>query len=100
MAGNAALKTPQGMEAVNHPVTVRGHVAELNSVSELSPTARLTENAESVPLGVFLWTPVFRRISDTTANSPDVSGSLFNSGSPTDPPGGRMRLAKMWAKTL
>lgn len=41
------------MEAVHHPVTVRGHVAELNSVSELPPTARLTENAESIPLGVF-----------------------------------------------
>ena len=41
---------------------------------------RLTENAESVPLGVFLWMPVFRGILARPANSPDVSGSLFNSG--------------------
>jgi hypothetical protein len=98
------IKTGKIKGNSEHLLTNRSQVrvpsGELNSVSELSPTARLTENAESVPLGVFLWTPVFRRISDTTANFPDVSGSLFNSGSPTDPPGGRMRLAKMWAKTL
>ena len=61
-------------------VTQRVPSGELNSVSELSPTARLTENAESVPLGVFLWTPVFHGILARPANSPDVSGSLFNSG--------------------
>ena len=61
-------------------VTKRVPFGELNSVSELSPTARLTENAESVPLGVFLGRPVFRGILARPANSPDVSGSLFNSG--------------------
>jgi hypothetical protein len=71
---------------INRRVVGSSPGGELNPVSELPPTTRFTENAESVPLGVFYWRPVFRGIPDTTANSPEVSGSLFNSGSPTDPP--------------
>ena len=51
-------------------VTKRVPFGELKFVRELTLTIRLTENAESVPPGVFLWTPFFRGTSDTTANSP------------------------------
>ncbi len=73
-------------------------VRSLELVNELSRTVRLIENAESISLGVFYWMPVFRGISDTTANTLNVSGSLFKFRSPTDPPGASMRRAKSGPK--
>jgi len=51
------------MSSAESIVTKRVALAELNPVSELPPTTRFTENAESVPLGVFLclgfpWCPI------------------------------------------
>ena len=81
-------------------VTQRVPFGELNSVSELSLTARLTENAESVPLGVFLWMPVFRGILARPANSPDVSGSQFDSGVRKQPPQSHPRAGDLAQNSL
>ncbi len=77
-------------------VTKRVPSGELNSVSELSPTVRLTKNAESIPLGVFSFPLYFVRFATSDATQ---ALSLFRSR-PFRAPEGTLPVGSIWGKTL